>query len=233
VQFFTEIKRSFEIIFSDRGWLLKLFLAGVLLINPVLIISALEGNSPLLFWMMGVNALTFWLPLGYMMEVLRRARQGTIANLGLPSWEIKYWSGYLRDGAAKFFIAIFTLILPSAAWIVLCSVLFKGIQQPALAGMAAPFVFFFTVPLCAVACCRWLDGGDLMSAALDYRANFDFYRLRWSEYSIATLILLGLNTLGNSFILTLPLITVFGLCLVDTWFGPIYADSAKEVEQAG
>ena len=231
MQFFSEIKRSFEIIVSDRFWLVKLLFAAVLLINPLLLVAALNGDRLLLCWTAGLNLLTFWLPLGYTMEVLRRARNDTIANLGLPSWDLKHWGAYVREGAVKFFIAIFTLILPSGAWIAACGLVFNALGRPALTGMAAPFIFFFTIPLCAVGCCRWLDSRDLMSAALDYRVNFDYYRLRWSEYSIAMLILMGLSTLGNSFIFTLPLITVFSLCVVDTWFGPIYADSAKEVAE--
>jgi len=233
MEIFTEIKRSFEIIFSDRSWLVKLVIAAVLLINPLVLVGALNEDKRLLYWSMGVNALSFWLPLGYTMEVLRRSRNGTIAELGLPSWNLKHWSTYVREGAVKFAIAIFTLIVPSAAWIAGCALIFDLLGQPALIGTASPFVFFFTIPLCAVGCCRWLDSGDLMSAALDYRVNFDYYRLRWCEYSIATLLLMGLNTIGNSFILTLPFVTIFGLCVVDTWFGPIYADSAREVEQAG
>jgi hypothetical protein len=233
MQIFTEIKRSFEIIFSDRSWLLKLVIAAVLLINPLVLVGALNADRILLIWSLGLNAVSFWLPLGYTLEVLRRARNGTIADLGLPSWDLKLWGVYFREGAVKFFIAIFTMILPSGVWIAACAIVFNLLGQPALAGVAAPFIFFFTIPLCAVGCCRWLDSGDLMSSALDYRVNFDYYRLRWSEYSIATLLLVGLSTFGNSFILTLPFVTVFGLCVVDTWFGPIYADSTKEVQQAG
>lgn len=233
MQYFGEIKRSFEIIVSDRSWLVKLLFAAILLINPVVIIAALNGDRMLFLSMTGLNALTFVLPLGFTMEVLRRSRNGTIGEQGLPSWEFKNWAVYAREGFFKFIIAFFTLILPSGVWIAGCVLFFNALGQPALVGMAAPFIFFFTIPLCAVGCCRWLDTGDLMSAALDYRVNVDFYRLRWSDYSIATLILLGWSSLGNSFVLTLPFITVFGLCMVDTWFGPIYADSAREVEQTG
>ncbi len=229
MQIFIEIKRSFEIITEDRAYVGKLLFVAILLINPLVIVALLNGDRFLLCWMAGMNLLTFWFALGYTMEVLRRARNGTIANLGLPSWELKHWGIYAREGGVKFFIALFTLILPSGVWIAACALVFRALGQPALVGMAAPFVFFFTIPLCAIACCRWLDSGDLMSSALDYRINLDFYRLRWSEYSIATLLLLGLNTLGNSFILTLPFVTTFSLCLVDTWFGPIFADSAEEV----
>lgn len=230
MEIFKEIKRSFEIIVSDRTWLIKLLFAGLLLINPVVIYAALSGDRFLLYGMIGLNSLTFWLPLGYTMEVLRRARAGTFADLGLPSWGLNHWSTYVREGGIKLFIAFFTLILPSGVWIAACAIVLSGLRQPALIGMAAPFIFFFTIPLCAIGCCRWLDGADVMSSALDYRINFDFYRMRWSEYSIATLLLTGLNTMGSSFILTLPFITVFGLCLVDTWFGPIFADSVGEAE---
>lgn len=228
---FSEIKRSFEIIVSDRAWFPKLVLAAVLLINPVVILAALNRNTAVMAWSMGFNAVTFWLPLGYTMEVLRRARRGTLAELGLPSWELKYWGVYVREGAVKFIIALFTLILPSGLWIVFCVIVFGVLGQQPLASMAIPFIFFFTIPFCAVGCCRWLDSGDVLGAALDYRANLELYRLRWSDYSVATMILMGLNTIGNSFVLTLPFVAVFGLCLVDTWFGPIYAASAKQSAQ--
>jgi hypothetical protein len=227
MKLFSEVKRSFEIITSDRFWFFKIVFAALLLINPLLLVAVISQDLKLGYWVMAINALTFWLPLGFTMEVLRRARHGTLARLGLPSWELKQWPTYLREGGIKFFISFFTLIFPSAVWIA-GWVIFSGIlEKPALAALAAPLIFFFTIPFCAVGCCRWLDSRDLPAAALDYRANLEHYRIRWSEYSIATLVLIGLNTVGNSLIFTLPFVTVFGLCLVDTWFGSIYADSVR------
>ncbi|MBV9464008.1 MAG: DUF4013 domain-containing protein [Verrucomicrobiae bacterium] len=229
---FQEVKRSFSIVTGDRDWMAKLSFGAVLLLNPILLLAVLGNHTTLAWITLGLNVASFWFPLGYTMEVLRRARRGTFATEGLPSWGWKHWPVYFREGAVKFCIAFFTLIFPSVVWIFISVMLLNWMSVGHLVAMVAPLVFFFTLPFCAIACCRWLDTGDLWSSALDYRSNLTFYRLRWMEYSIATLFVIGLNTIGNSLVLTLPFILIFGLCLVDTWFGPIYADSAQTRIQA-
>ena len=43
---------------------------------------------------------------------------------------------------------------------------------------------------------------------------------------------MGVNAITTSFFYTIPFGAVFGLCLVDTWFGPIYAETVAGEERA-
>ncbi len=40
-----------------------------------------------------------------------------------------------------------------------------------------------------------------------------------------------MNSVTTAFFYTIPFGAVFGLCLVDTWFGPIYAESVATDER--
>jgi hypothetical protein len=41
----------------------------------------------------------------------------------------------------------------------------------------------------------------------------------------------GVNSITTAFFYTIPFGAVFGLCLVDTWFGPIYAESVARLKE--
>ena len=81
---FSDQKNGFSQILSDPHWLAKVLLGGFLLINPFLValapayfsVSAPEWVKAVFPWILGFNVLSFWFPLGFTYEVLRRARTG-------------------------------------------------------------------------------------------------------------------------------------------------------------
>ncbi len=44
---------------------------------------------------------------------------------------------------------------------------------------------------------------------------------------------MGVNSITTAFFYTIPFGAVFGLCVVDMWFGPIYAESVAKEKTAG
>jgi hypothetical protein len=62
----------------------------------------------------------------------------------------------------------------------------------------------------------------------ELRCQLGDFRSRWKDFLLASFILTGINTVTTGLFYTIPFAAVFGLCLVDTWFGPIYADAVKE-----
>ena len=54
------------------------------------------------------------------------------------------------------------------------------------------------------------------------------FRKGCSDYLIAAAFIVGVNAITTAFFYTIPFGAVFGLCLVDTWFGPIYAESVAQ-----
>ena len=217
----------------DPEWFPKLLLAGILLINPLVVAFApawFSGTGPswaraAFPWLVLVNALTFWFPLGFTFEVLRRARTGQGEQL--PDWTPRLLPRYAREGAVKLILAIFTLILPVAVWTALCWLVLGhlGGLPDGLLGLAAGAALWFSVPFCAVACCRWLDGASVISAALNYAENWRRFRANAGDYLLASAFLAGVNSVTCALFYTIPLGAVFGLCLVDMWFGPIYAET--------
>lgn len=230
---FAEIRQGFSTVLGDAEWFPKLLVAGILLINPLVVAFApgwFTGTGPAWAraafpWIVLFNALTFWFPLGFTFEVLRRARTGKGEQL--PDWNPRVLRRYFREGAVKLVLSLFTLILPVAAWTGLCWVLlgWLGGLPNGILGLAAGAGLWFSVPFCAVACCRWLDGATVASAALNYAENWRLFRMRASDYLLASTILAGINSVTCALFYTIPLAAVFGLCLVDTWFGPIYAQT--------
>ncbi len=96
-----------------------------------------------------------------------------------------------------------------------------------------PPIMLFVIPFCGVACCRWLDGASVLSCALDYQENFRLFRRGCPDFLIAAAFIVGVNSITTAFFYTIPFGAVFGLCLVDTWFGPIYAETvARPGEKA-
>lgn len=230
---FSDLRTGFSTVLEDTEWFPKLLLAGILLINPLVVAFApgwfgeagprwARSAFP---WLVLVNALTFWFPLGFTFEVLRRARTGKGEQL--PDWSFRTLPRFAREGAVKLFLSLFTLILPVAAWTGLCWFLlgYLGGLPNGLLGLAAGAGLWFAVPFCGVACCRWLDGASLASAALNYAENWRRFRMRASDYLLASAFLAGINSVTCALYYTIPLGAVFGLCLVDTWFGPIYAET--------
>jgi hypothetical protein len=228
---FADLRQGFAIVLGDPEWFPKLLLAAILLINPLVVAFApwwFAGNGPAWAraafpWLVLLNALTFWFPLGFTFEVLRRARTGKGEQL--PDWNPRLLPRYAREGSVKLTLSIFTLILPVAAWVGLCWLILCRLAglPPGLLGLAAGAAFLFVVPFCAVACCRWLDGASLASAALNYAENWRRFRASASDYLLASAFLAGVNSVTCALFYTIPLGAVFGLCLVDTWFGPIFA----------
>lgn len=241
---FDDLKAGFRTVLADRWWWMKVLVGGFLLINPLLIILGLkilgaqEAGQPVDRWLvpafwgtLAFNVVSFWFPLGFTYEVLRRARFATAAQL--PGWGLKHWKAYAVEGSVKLVIAIFTLILPAGVWMGLCWLVFvemMGVPKAFLAMMYPP-ALLFAIPFCGVGCCRWLDGAGVLSASFNYKRNFEILFSRGKEFFLASLFLTGFNTVACAFVYTIPFAAVFGLCLVDTWFGPIYASSAVNEEK--
>ncbi|WP_142524713.1 DUF4013 domain-containing protein [Methylacidimicrobium cyclopophantes] len=228
--YFLDIRAGFFTLLADRFWFPKIFLGGLLLINPILLALApklsggFEDHKSLLFALLAINVGSFWFALGFTYEVLRRARFG---KPQLPEWSPAMLGQYLREGAVKFTIALTTLLLPLILWVALSYSVFIRLLglPPNLLSLFVPLGSWLVVPFCAVACCRWLDGASVLSCALDYRENFRLFWKRRGDFLIASTFLAGLNAILMSLFYTIPFALFFGLCLVDTWFGPIYAST--------
>jgi hypothetical protein len=234
---FSDQKNGFRQILADRHWMAKVVGGGFLLINPFLVALAPSYFSAapppwvreVFPFILGFNVLTFWFPLGFTYEVLRRARTGRGAQL--PDWRWDRLGKFAREGSIKLVLAIFTLILPVAVWMAACYGLFVYLLGlPAtLLSMFVPPAMLFVIPFCGVACCRWLDGSSVLDCALNYKENLRLFRRGCPDYLIASAFIVGVNAVTTAFFYTIPFGAVFGLCLVDTWFGPIYAETvAKE-----
>src|SRR5271155_6152512 len=119
---FADQKNGFHQIFSDPHWLAKVLLGGFLLINPFLVALApayFSGQGPawvnaVFPWILGFNVLSFWFPLGFTFEVLRRARTGR--GVQLPDWRWSRLGVFAKEGAVKLTLAVTTLLLPAALW---------------------------------------------------------------------------------------------------------------------
>jgi len=237
---FSDQKEGFRQILADPHWLAKILLAGFLLINPFLIALApayFSGSGPawvarVFPWILAFNVASFWFPLGFTYEVLRRARTGR--GRQLPDWRIDRLAVFAREGSVKLVLAIFTLLLPAAIWMSACYGLFVHLLglPPVLLSLFVPPVLLFLIPFCAVACCRWLDGHAVLDCALNYAENLRLFRRGWSDYLLASAFIVGVNAVTTAFFYTIPFGAVFGLCLVDTWFGPIYAESVARPEKS-
>ena len=110
-------------------------------------------------WILGFNVLSFWFPLGFTYEVLRRARTGR--GVQLPDWRWDRLGVFAKEGSVKLVIAVFTLIVPAALWMGASYGIFMvllGLPDDLLT-MAVPPIMLFVIPFCGVGCCRWLDGG--------------------------------------------------------------------------
>ena len=230
---FSDQKNGFRQVLSDPHWLAKVLLGGFLLINPFLVALAPAYFSgcgpawvnPVFPWILGFNVLSFWFPLGFTYEVLRRAR--TKRGVQLPDWRWNRLGVFAREGAVKLVLAVFTLLIPAALWMGACYGLFVALLGlPAtLLTLFIPPIMLVVIPFCGVACCRWLDGASVLNCALNYRENWRLFRLGCPDYLIASAFIVGVNSITTAFFYTIPFGAVFGLCLVDTWFGPIYAES--------
>jgi len=235
---FCDQKDGFRQILSDRYWLAKVLLGGFLLINPFLVAlvpSYFSPDSPdwvqaVFPWILGFNILSFWFPLGFTFEVLRRARTGR--GIQLPDWQWNRLGVFAREGAVKLTLAVTTLLLPAALWMAAIYGLFIHLLGlPAtLLTLFIPPIMLLVIPFCGVACCRWLDGASVLSCALNYAENLRLFRRGWKDYLIASAFIVGVNSITTAFFYTIPFGAVFGLCLVDTWFGPIYAESVAPSE---
>jgi hypothetical protein len=236
---FADQKDGLRQILADPNWLPKVLLGGFLLINPFLIALApayFSGTGPkwvnaVFPWILGFNVLSFWFPLGFTYEVLRRARIGRGAQL--PEWRWNKLATFAREGSVKLVIAIFTLLVPAALWMGTMDLIFiRLLGLPAgLLTLFIPPVMLLVIPFCGVACCRWLDGASILNAALNYGENIRLFRQGFTDYLIAAAFIVGVNSITTAFFYTIPFGAVFGLCLVDTWFGPIYAQSVALADE--
>ncbi|MCX7826478.1 MAG: hypothetical protein N2689_13095 [Verrucomicrobiae bacterium] len=86
---FHDLKKAFAAVTYDPGWWWKVLIGGPMLFFP----------------------LTFLIPLGFTMEVLRRAKNNP-DGFCLPSFSLVFWGQYLREGCVKLVIAFGTLIVP-------------------------------------------------------------------------------------------------------------------------
>lgn len=231
---FADFEDAFRQLTSDPHWIAKLVLTGVLLINPLLVALAPRYFQPdhpawvqtIVPWLFVLNVLTFCFPLGFTFEVLRRARTGRGSQL--PEWRLDRLGRYGYEGLVKFGLAGGTLLLPVGIWFALVYLVFiRGLGLPsAMLSMFSGPIVWLGIPFCAVACCRWLDGIPAWDCALNYAANWRILRRGCPDFLIAAAVLMGFNAIGNGFFYSIPFATVFGLCFVDLWFGPIYAEVA-------
>ncbi len=228
---FSDQKYGFRQLFRDRNLFPKVMLGGFLLINPFLVALApsyFSGTGPdlvkVLFPIVLIfNVFSFWFPLGFTFEVLRRARFSRGSQL--PDWKWDLLPRYGYEGAIKFIIAIPTIIAPVLLWVGLLWLIFiHELGLPlGLIGMFLPPIFLIVIPFCGIACCRWLDGDPVWDCAFNYVANLRQLIMGWKDYFIAAAFIIGVNSITTAFFYTIPFGAVFGLCLVDTWFGPIHA----------
>src|ERR1700753_4034943 len=104
---FSDQKDGFRQILSDPHWLAKVLLGGFFLINPFLVAltpSYVSGQAPewvkaVFPWILGFNVLSFWFPLGFTYEVLRRARTGR--GVQLPDWQWNRLRGIAPGGRVQ------------------------------------------------------------------------------------------------------------------------------------
>jgi hypothetical protein len=237
---FRDLKEGFGQIFADKNWFWKVLLGGFLLINPLmlgLLPVFLSGEGAdwvpnAFFALLALNVITFWFPLGFTYEVLRRARSGQ--GTQLPSWNFQVLPRYAKEGAVKLVLAITTLLLPIGVWMGLWSMMVSAVvpldfQGPIMGLLTAP-ILWLVIPFCGVACCRWLDGASVLSCAFNYAENIRLFKKGCPDYLLASVFLIGVNSVTTSLFYTIPFAAVFGLCLVDTWFGPIYAETVRKGE---
>ena len=236
---FRDQKDGFRQVLSDPHWLAKIMLSGFLLINPFLVALApayFAGTGPawvprVFLWILAFNVVSFWFPLGFTYEVLRRARTGR--GQQLPDWSWDRLGVFAYEGAVKLTLALTTLLLPAALWMALCYALFIQVLglPMALLSLFVPPLMLLVIPFCGVACCRWLDGASILSCALNYSATWRLVRRGLPDYLIASAFIIGVNAITTAFFYTIPFGAVFGLCVVDTWFGPIYAETVAKGER--
>jgi hypothetical protein len=236
---FRDLKDGFRQVLSDPHWLVKVLLGGFLLINPFLVALApsyFTHTGPtwvarVFPWILGFNVLSFWFPLGFTYEVLRRARTGRGAQL--PDWRWSQLATFAREGAVKLTLAVFTLLLPAGLLLGAFYALFIRLLglPAALFSLFVPPVLVLVIPFCAVACCRWLDGASVFSSAFNYAENGRMFARAWADYLLASAFIVGVNAITTAFFYTIPFGAVFGLCLVDTWFGPIYAGTVAREDR--
>ncbi|MCE0499728.1 MAG: hypothetical protein LV481_17460 [Methylacidiphilales bacterium] len=236
---FYDQKNGFRQILSDRHWLAKVLLGGFLLINPFLVALApayFSGQAPSWVhagfpWILSFNVLSFWFPLGFTFEVLRRARTGR--GIQLPDWQWSRLGVFAKEGAVKLTLAVTTLLLPAALWMgAIYGIFIYLLGLPsALLSLFVPPIMLFVIPFCGVACCRWLDGHSVLNCALNYSENIRLFRKGCPDYLIAAAFIVGVNSITTAFFYTIPFGAVFGLCLVDTWFGPIYAGTVDTLAE--
>jgi hypothetical protein len=215
---FRDIKDGFEKVLSDKQWPWKVLLGGFLLINPFLLALApayfagLDDPAQQIAWVhqifpyiLGFNILSFWFPLGFTFEVLRRARNGQ--GRQLPDWSLQVLPRFAYEGSVKLVISIFTLIIPVGLWMGFCYMVFCiGLGLPAsLMTLFLPVIMLFVIPFCGVACCRWLDGSSVFNCALNYSANLALFKSRWKDFLLASFILTGINTVTTGLFYTIPL----------------------------
>jgi hypothetical protein len=229
---FSDLKHGLQQLTADPHWLAKVLLGGFLLINPFLLALAPAYFSPAppawikaaFPWLLVFNVLSFWFPLGFTFEVLRRARTGR--GTQLPEWRPDLLKRYAYEGMIKFILACATILLPAGIWIAIVYLVFVcGLRlHPSTLSLLAGPAMWLVIPFCAVACCRWLDGVPVWNCALNYRENWRIFRKGLPDYLIASAFLMGVNAVTNGLFYTIPFAAVFGLCMVDLWFGPIYAE---------
>jgi hypothetical protein len=174
------------------------------------------------------------------MEVLRRAKNRP-DKFTLPGFGFALWGRYAREGCVKLLIAFGTLLAPVLAWVgftwaVALIFRFPGSERwqfffEMLLPFAMPVALFVTIPFCAVACCRYLDTGRI-GPAFDYVTNVRIYRAGFVDFSIGAVVILGLNSIAQTWLFPLMWGLFFGLCVVDCWFGPIYNEAAQRVKRA-
>src|SRR5260221_9616717 len=146
---FNDQKNGFRQILSDRLWLWKVLLGGFLLINPFLVALApayCSGQGPgwvkaVFPWVLGFNILSFWFPLGFTFEVLRRARTGR--GVQLPDWRWNRLGVCQREVALKLTLVVFTQLLAAALRLGACYglvVVLLGLPSSVLAGFVPPIM---------------------------------------------------------------------------------------------
>ena len=214
---FGDLKQAFRAVTRDGSWWWKVLMGGPMLFIP----------------------LAFLIPMGFTMEVLRRAKKNP-EKFVLPGFGFPLWGRYFKEGAVKLLIAFGTLLAPVLAWMgftwaVALIFHFPGCERwqfflKVLLPFASPVAFFLTIPFCAVSCCRYLDTGRI-GPAFDYVTNIKIYRAGFLDFSIGAVVIMGMNAIAQTWLLPLMWGLFFSLCVGDCWFGPIYNEAARQVRR--
>lgn len=200
----ANIENAFKFVFRDRGWIIKLFVGGVLLIIPV------------------VN----FIVLGYLLNILKDAKEGKEARLP----EFAGWGALFKEGVNVFLVGLVYSLIIFAIWLI--TTLISLIPVVGCLGFILfPVLIVAMVllsPAVNIGLCRYLDKGILQEA---FKLNeiFEEFKSKLNDYAVATLLYAGIAFIASLTFCIAPFI-MFWLCLVMArMFGEIYGTRPTKI----